>query len=95
MSGGLAFVYDVNNRFEIMCNTEMVDLDPVGDSDVAVLHDLISKHFQHTNSTVAKFILHDLDNQLRNFVKVFPKEYKKALEQLSYTNVAKIEKDNF
>jgi glutamate synthase (NADPH/NADH) large chain len=28
---------------------------------------------------VAKFVLDDLENQLRHFVKVFPKDYKKAL----------------
>jgi glutamate synthase (NADPH/NADH) large chain len=42
---------------------------------------LIQKHFEYTGSTVAKFILDDFDNQLRNFVKVFPKDYKKALVQ--------------
>ncbi len=40
---------------------------------------LIQKHFEYTGSTVAKFILDDFDNQLKNFVKVFPKDYKKAL----------------
>jgi glutamate synthase (NADPH/NADH) large chain len=28
---------------------------------------------------VARFVLDDFENQLRNFVKVFPKDYKKAL----------------
>ena len=36
-------------------------------------------NFEYTGSTVAKFILEDLDNQLRHFVKVFPKDYKKVL----------------
>ena len=42
---------------------------------------MIRKHFEYTGSTVAKFILDDLENQLKNFVKVFPKDYKKALVQ--------------
>jgi glutamate synthase (NADPH/NADH) large chain len=29
MSGGVAYVYDVKGIFATMCNTEMVDLDPV------------------------------------------------------------------
>ena len=37
----------------------------------------IQKHFNYTNSTVAKFILDDFENQITNFVKVFPKDYKK------------------
>ena len=57
----------------------MVDIDPVSDDDVPFLQSMIQKHFDHTNSTVAKFVLNDLENQLKNFVKVFPKDYKKAL----------------
>ena len=40
---------------------------------------MIQKHFEYTGSTVAKFVLDDLDNQLKNFVKVFPQDYKKIL----------------
>ena len=40
---------------------------------------MLQKHIEYTGSTVAKFILEDLENQLRHFVKVFPKDYKKAL----------------
>ena len=79
MSGGIAYVYDVHGNFEENCNKEMVDLDPLGEEDENVLKDLISKHYLNTGSSVAKFMLEDFDNQLRNFVKVFPKDYKKAL----------------
>ena len=58
----------------------MVDLDPLDEEDVEVLQQMISKHFNFTESTVAKFILDDFDNQLKNFIKVFPKDYKKALQ---------------
>ena len=40
---------------------------------------MIQKHLEYTGSTVAKFILDDLDNQLQHFVKVFPTDYKKVL----------------
>ena len=42
---------------------------------------MIQQHFVYSVSTVANFILEDFDNQLRHFVKVFPKDYKKALIQ--------------
>ena len=45
-----------------------------------ILHQMIQKHYEYTGSTVAKFILDDFENQLKNFVKVFPKDYKKALQ---------------
>ena len=79
MSGGIAYVYDVKEKFSINCNQEMVDLDPVAEEDAAELKQMIQKHFEHTGSTVAKFILGDFENQLRHFVKVFPTDYKKAL----------------
>jgi glutamate synthase (NADPH/NADH) large chain len=81
MSGGIAFVYDVKGTFAGNCNMEMIDLDPVVSAeDAAELKDFISKHFDYTGSTVAKFVLNDFDNQLKNFVKVFPKDYKKVLQ---------------
>jgi glutamate synthase (NADPH/NADH) large chain len=80
MSGGIAFIYDVKNVFASRCNLDMIDLDPLSEQDAAQLHDLITKHHAYTNSTVAKFILKDWENQLRHFVKVFPKEYKAALK---------------
>ena len=42
---------------------------------------MIQKHFNYTGSTVAQFMLYDFENQLKNFVKVFPKDYKKVLQQ--------------
>ena len=81
MSGGIAYIYNVNNQFTHKCNTEMVDLDPLSEEDAAVLNTLISNHLEYTGSKVAKFILSDFDNQLKNFVKVFPRDYKKVLEK--------------
>ena len=58
----------------------MVDLDKVEDENMNELQELIQKHYQYTGSSVAKFVLDDFDNQLKNFVKVFPKDYKKVLQ---------------
>src|SRR5439155_6285026 len=81
MSGGLAYVYDAKGTFGTMCNKEMVDLDPIAQTDIEEIRTMIQNHFDFTGSTVARFVLDDFENQLRNFVKVFPKDYKKALEQ--------------
>lgn len=83
MSGGIAYVYDVKNSFAPNCNTEMVDLDPIEQEDVQVLHDLVTKHYAYTGSSVARFLLDDFDNQLKNFIKVYPKDYKKVKNQKS------------
>jgi glutamate synthase (NADPH/NADH) large chain len=79
MSGGIAYVYDVNNSFASRCNREMVDLDPVSTEDAKRLHEMITRHYAYTASSVAKFVLDDFESQLRNFIKVFPKDYKKVL----------------
>jgi glutamate synthase (NADPH/NADH) large chain len=79
MSGGIAFVYDVDGSFASRCNMEMIDLDPIDQEDAIVLNDLISKHYAYTASSVAKFVLGDFESQLKNFIKVFPKDYKKVL----------------
>ena len=79
MSGGTAYVYDVAEEFAANCNKEMVDLDPVETEDEELLQNLLTKHLQLTGSSIAAFILSDLQQQLKNFVKVFPRDYKRAL----------------
>jgi glutamate synthase (NADPH/NADH) large chain len=81
MSGGIAYVYDVNAQFASLCNKEMVDLDAVDEEDAHELKDMIQRHYAYTASTVAKFVLDDFENQLKNFVKVFPRDYKKVMLQ--------------
>ncbi len=88
MSGGIAYVYDVNSEFNGLCNTEMVDLDIPDASDARLLQDMITRHYAYTGSSVAKFILDDFDNQLKSFVKVFPKDYKKVLLEKPEKSVA-------
>jgi glutamate synthase (NADPH/NADH) large chain len=80
MSGGIAYVYDIDGDFADKCNAEMVDLDPLDDGDLSVLKDLLSGHAQATGSSVASFLLSDLENQKNNFIKVFPRDYKKVLQ---------------
>ncbi|MBI1226020.1 MAG: glutamate synthase subunit alpha [Bacteroidetes bacterium] len=79
MSGGIAYVWDTQGDFAQNCNPEMIDLDPLMEEDTAELRSLIQQHFDLTGSTVARFILSDFESEAGRFVKVFPKDYKKAL----------------
>ena len=82
MSGGIAYIWDPQGQFSGNCNAEMVDLDPLEESqDLAELKQLISNHAQFTGSTVAQHILEDWANQTASFVKVMPKDYKRVLAQ--------------
>ncbi|HUR11934.1 MAG TPA: glutamate synthase large subunit [Flavitalea sp.] len=80
MSGGLAFIYDVEGLFSTYCNHEMVELVQPVEEDFQFLRKVINHHYEYTGSNVANFLLNDFDNQLKNFVKVFPVDYRKALE---------------
>ena len=91
MSGGMAFIYDVDKTFHSRCNREMVDLDPLSDADLALLHAKIEKHFQFTKSEVAERMLNNWETESQHFVKVMPRDYKKALAQKSDKN-AKVDK---
>ena len=90
MSGGLAYLYDVKGSFSSLCNTEMVDLHEVSQQDYNELRQMIADHFKYTHSSVAKFIIDDFDNQLRNFIKVFPKDYKRVLTAKQVTAIESI-----
>ena len=82
MSGGIAYVWDPDNRFGAQCNTEMVALEALEASDdIAELKALIEKHYHYTESPVARSILEGWDKNLSNFVKVMPTDYKRVLEE--------------
>ena len=83
MSGGIAYVWDVDGKFATRCNLGMVELDRIEtDDEKAEVRYLIELHARYTGSTVAKQILDDYDRYVPNeFVKVMPTDYKRVLEQ--------------
>jgi glutamate synthase (NADPH/NADH) large chain len=82
MSGGIAYVLNMNDDFDYFCNMEMVELSLVEDkADNEELRSLISTHEKYTQSPVAKRILNDWDNYVKHFIKVLPIEYKKVLHE--------------
>lgn len=83
MSGGIAYVLDLDQLFDTRCNLEMVELSPVyTDEEVNFLYSTIEKHVKCTESIYANAILKDWVEMLPQFVKVMPLDYKKALERL-------------
>ncbi|MCE2571983.1 glutamate synthase large subunit [Motilimonas eburnea] len=79
MSGGVAYVYDVNGDFKSKLNDELVDLDPLEPEDVALLKDMITKQHKLTGSQVAERFLNDFETSLKKMVKVMPRDYKAVL----------------
>ncbi len=82
MSGGIAYIWDQDGDFASKCNMGMVNLFSVEEEeDVAELKELIQKHFGYTGSTVAKEVLDNWNTILPQFVKVYPNDYRRVLEE--------------
>jgi glutamate synthase (ferredoxin) len=79
MSGGIAYVLDEDGSFPGRVNMETVVLDPLEPSDVDLVQRLVRRHFQYTRSQKADDVLRKWDAYAPKFVKVFPKDYKRAL----------------
>ncbi len=83
MSGGIAYVYDPENKFvNGLCNTETIEFEAISDENATELKALIEKHKLYTDSKLATRLLKNWDTSLGNFVKVMPTEYKRALKRI-------------
>jgi glutamate synthase (ferredoxin) len=84
MSGGIAYVWDEDDRARPRINPGMVNLEDMVDAaDVTELRALIEEHARLTGSERARRILATWEVQLRKFVKVMPRDYKRALAELA------------
>ncbi|KAL1932347.1 hypothetical protein VTP01DRAFT_9403 [Rhizomucor pusillus] len=82
MSGGIAYVLDLNGTFKQNVNTEMVELETVNDDErVAELRDLIEDHRHYTGSEIADRVLKNFNQYLPKFVMVMPVEYRNLLQK--------------
>ena len=84
MSGGIAYVYDPENKFSNgLCNTETIEFENISEEDATELKAIIEKHVLYTESKKGARLLANWNASLDNFVKVMPIEYKRALERLA------------
>ncbi len=82
MSGGVAFVLDEEDRFERLCNKDMVGLEPVeAEEDVELLRGMVGRHLEWTGSERARRVLRDWGEILPRFVKVMPHDLKRVLRE--------------
>ena len=81
MTGGMAFVYDLNKEFENYVNKNSVIWQvPETEYWKKLLKNLINEHFNETQSKVAEKILLNFKDEVKNFKQVCPKE---MLDKLS------------
>ncbi len=89
MNGGIAYVFDADGAFRsVRCNRGSVDLDEVDAADRETLRYWIARHAEETASPRANWILENWDAAMRQFIKVFPREYKRVLIQSQAKAVA-------
>ncbi|KAF7269671.1 hypothetical protein GWI33_017287 [Rhynchophorus ferrugineus] len=89
MSGGIAYVWDIDGKFSTKCNMEMVELCKLEDKeDVVLVKKLLIEFRDLTGSIIADQLIKEFDSRLKEFVKVFPYEYQRALKQKAVEQVA-------
>jgi glutamate synthase (NADPH/NADH) large chain len=77
MSGGVAYVLDLR---EDRVNGDLVDLMALREGDVEIVHELLTRHRQWTESAVAGRLLADWDNVKSRFTLVLPRDYQRVLD---------------
>ena len=55
-----------------------------------IVKKIIQNHFNYTNSLVAKNIITSWNNEIKNFIKIMPSDYKRALEMIKKEKITKI-----
>ncbi|CAG9560728.1 unnamed protein product [Danaus chrysippus] len=84
MSGGIAYVYDIDGSFRSKCNPEMVELLPLEiQEDLDEVQKLLEEFVEYTGSLIAKELLETWPEPAKKFTKVFPYEYQRALKQMA------------
>ncbi|GAB2644701.1 glutamate synthase large subunit [Gordonia jinhuaensis] len=77
MSGGIAFVYDLDPA---KVNRALVALQQPDPDDLIWLHDIISAHAGYTGSAIAASMLADWPRRCLAFTKVMPTDYQRVLD---------------
>jgi glutamate synthase (ferredoxin) len=81
MSGGIAYVLNLDGDFAERCNLDMVELETFEDAkEEHLVHSLIEEHSRLTGSIRARQIVDEWSRFREIMVKVMPIEYRKVLE---------------
>lgn len=82
MSGGIAYIYDPEGKFPARCNMGLVGLEEIETAaEKEEVFNYIQEHVEATGSSVGQGLLENWDEASKKFVKVFPHDYKRVLEE--------------
>jgi len=79
MSGGIACIWDPDDRFPPNCNMGMVEFEPVHPEGNEFLRSLVAEHRERTGSAVAAGLLERWEEAAGEFVVVIPPGFRAAL----------------
>ena len=83
MSGGIAYVLDEVGDFTTRVNKQMVDIESLAESEeIAKVRGMIERHREFTGSARAAHVLDNWEAMVRKFVRIIPKDFKRAVESL-------------
>jgi glutamate synthase (NADPH/NADH) large chain len=82
MSGGIAYVHDPHDAFPALVNYELVELEPIDDTDREFLRATVEAHRVATGSKVASRLLDAWESEVEAFCKVMPKDYRRVMSVL-------------
>lgn len=84
MSGGIAYVWDRDGKFNMRCNLATVQLERIeSQEEQDEVRSLVQRHQQHTRSELAARALSDWPAFLDQCVKVMPTDYKRVLQEMA------------
>jgi len=83
MSGGVAYVLDMDSDLYTKVNKQMVNIEHVTSKyDVLELKEMIEEHVKNTNSAIGKEVLNHFTDYLPKFKKIIPHDYEKMLTMI-------------
>ena len=90
MSGGIAFVYDIDEEFQSRVNNELVDLVALDESDLVWLEQIIRRHHELTNSVRANDVLANWQVAKTMMRKVLPRDYARVIAEIEKAKSEKV-----
>ncbi len=76
MSGGVAYLLDADRD---RVNTELVDIEELGEDEVIWLGEVVADHERYTGSPTASALLADWPDSARRFLRLMPRDYKRVM----------------
>lgn len=84
MSGGIAYILDMNHDLYLRLNKQLVTMSEVNEKhDIETVKTLIEQHIAETESALGKKIIADFDTYITHFKKIVPNDYNKMLSLIA------------